>query len=305
MKDFHVTQDARFTEEVLVSGELKEHSDFDVVVNKNCRERGRHPQADFVKGTDVCYHCYYRELAKMMSDKHKVRPSKQLDFIHYQVKLRENPLTFLQELKELVIDNEGYFDRAWYGLHRKYLAIIQAIVERLETSFPDKLNAAIRLLQMNRGEPENHTLGFLLRNSGYRVVADDERVIAEDLKERGLATFTGTKDGYLVCLTANGISYNADKKGDVSAAELLTGITEYLDFKLADVNVLIAQTGHDLAELIDELNEKVGGGAKKPITSLVRSKLKDLILTETIKREGIHPMLDWAEDLIKGLPSPS
>ena len=89
----------------------------------------------------------------------------------------------------------------------------------------------------------------------------------------------------------------------LTSTELLEAITDYLDFKFVDTNVLVAQTGQELSDVIEELNQKIGGGAKEPISKLVRAKLSDLILTETIKREGIHPLLDWAEDIIKRLPS--
>lgn len=137
-----MADDARFTEEMLFKGEPQDSTDFDVQVNKNCRKGDRHPPEDFVADSDVCYHCYYRELGEMMTDTFKVRPSKHLDFIHHQVKLRKDPLTFLQELEDLVVNNEGYLDNAEYGLHNKYLAIIKAIRERLETSLPDKIKAA-------------------------------------------------------------------------------------------------------------------------------------------------------------------
>jgi hypothetical protein len=55
--------------------------------------------------------------------------------------------------------------------------------------------------------------------------------------------------------------------------------------------------------VIEELDEKVGGGAKKSIGKLVRAKLSEMILAETVKREGIHPALDWAKDIIRELPS--
>jgi hypothetical protein len=261
-----------------------------------------------VNDTKLCYHCYYRELAELMSDKRKLRPSKQIDFIRYQMELRDDPLTFLAELEELVIDNEAYFDDADYGLQRKYLAIVQALRDRLNTSFPDKVKAGLRVLQLNRGEPENHSLGYLLKLSGYRLVADDEKLIAQALEEKGLITYTSTKDGVFAKITPKGITDNEGKAldeedQDLSPADLLKAITDYLDFKFADTNVLVAQTGKELADVIEELDEKVGGGAKKSIGKLVRAKLSEMILAETVKREGIHPALDWAKDIIRELPS--
>lgn len=307
MKQFHITPDARFTEEVLYQGEYEDKTDFDIQLDKDCTSN-RHKPEDYVNDTKLCYHCYYGALAEMMADKRKIRPSKQLDFIRHQMELRDDPLTFLTELEELVIDNEVYFDDADYGLQRKYVAIIKAIRDRLNTSFKDKVKAGLRVLQLNRGEPENNSLGYLLKLSGYRLVADDENLIAQALEEKGLITYTSTKDGVFAKLTPKGIT---DEEGealdeaeqDLSTAELLQAITDYLDFKFADTNVLVAQTGKELADVIDELDEKVGGGAKKPIGKLVRAKLSEMILTETVKREGIHPALDWAESIIRELPS--
>jgi hypothetical protein len=246
-------------------------------------------------------------MAEMMGDKRKVRPSKQTDFIRYQMDLRDDPLIFLAELEELVIDNETYFDDFDYGLQRKYLAIIEALRDRLNTSFKGKVKAGLKLLQLNRAEPENNSLGYLLKLSGYRLVSDDEKLIAQALEEKGLITYTSTKDGVFAKLTAKGITDDEEKTLDeeikvLTSAELLQAITDYLDFKFADTNVLVAQTGKELADVIEELDDKVGGGAKKPISKLVRAKLSDLILTETIKREGVHPFLDWAEGIIKELP---
>lgn len=307
MKQFHITRDARFTEEVFKSGDVDKKSDFDIYLNKDC-SKGNHASEDYVNGTNLCYHCYYSELAEMMTDKYKIRPSKRLDFVRYQMDLRDDPLTFLAELEELVIDNEAYFDDADYGLHRKYLTIIKALRDRLNTGFKDKVEAAIRILQLNRGEPENHSLGYLLRLSGYRVVADDEPLIAQELEERGLITYFSTKDGVFAKLTAKGIAYEEcqipeEEQQELTPAELLKAITDYLDLKFADTNVLVAQTGKELADVIEELDEMIGGGAKEPISKLIRAKLSDLILTETIKREGVHPLLDWAKDVIKELPS--
>ncbi|TXF89271.1 hypothetical protein FUA23_11000 [Neolewinella aurantiaca] len=222
--------------------------------------------------------------------------------------LRDDPLTFLAELEELVIDNETYFDDFDYGLQSKYLAIIKALRERLNTSFKGKVAAAIRIFQLNREEPDNCSLGYLIRLSGYRLIADDEQLIAQELKDRGLITYESTKEGVFAKLTAKGISYeegqtDSEENKDLTPAELLKAITDYLDFKFADTNVLVAHTGQDLADVIEELDTKVGGGAKKSISKLVRAKVSDLILTETIKREGVHPLLDWAESVIRELPS--
>jgi len=307
MKQFHMTPDARFTEEVLYKGDYEDKTDFDIQLDKDCTG-GNHKPEDYVNDTTLCYHCYYRELSEKMSDKHKIRPSKQLDFIRYQMDLRDDPLIFLAELEELVIDNEAYFDDADYGLKRKYQAIIKALRDRLNASFQDKVKAGLRLLQLNRGEPENNSLGYLLKLSGYRLVSDDENLIAQALEEKGLITYTSTKDGVFAKLTSKGVTDDEGKAldedaQDLSPADLLKAITDYLDFKFADTNVLIAQTGKELADVIEELDEKVGGGAKKSIGKLVRAKLSDMILAETIKREGIHPALDWAEEIIKELPS--
>lgn len=307
MKNFHIASNSRFTEEVLFDGELEEETDFDISLDKDCTSN-RHKPEDYVNDTQLCYHCYYGELAEKMIDGLKIRPSKRLDFVRHQMDLRDDPLTFLEELEELVVDNEVYFDDADYGLQQKYLAIIKALRDRINTPFKDKVKAALRLLQLNRGEPENHSLSYLLENSGYKLVADDEILIAQALEEKGLITYVGSKDDVFAMLTPKGVT---DVDGEslkdsvvgLNSVDLLEAITEYLDLKFANTDVLVAQTGKELADIIEELNEKVGGGAKKSIGKLVRAKLSEIILTETLKRGAIHPALDWAERIIEELPS--
>ena len=294
----------RFTEEIIAPKGQPLSDPFAIRLRCNCNPSD--PNSTNSRGSKNVHACYYDQLAKDMESPAKVAPSKRLSFVLYQASIREQPIAFLDELKDFVTDNRRFFDDRYSDTARGYFNAITEAKSKLAATFPAKINAAMNGLQKSRGSKNSSSISNLLKKDGYRIILDDERLIADHLEEKGLINATRTKDGVFATLTAKGVMFDPNaqphSEGDLSNAELLAEITARFDLLMANQSVLIAQGQFDLSkmneeisEAVETLNQKAGGKSKSAIRRIADSYLGKLVLSETIKRGIIKPVLDGAE----------
>lgn len=305
MSDFYARPEGRFTEEIVLAPDDDAAVPFDVVIKDFCG--ADHEPEFFVNGGPICSGSYYNRLAELMTDDYELRPADRPRFIRYQMNIRKDKLKFLRELEELVTDNQRYFDDRLAGSGTDYHNIIDNLRQKLTSSLADRILITVELLKQARTSGANDSISGLLRAAGYPVVADDEKLIADELEKRGLIKTVRNKDGIFASLTVEGVMFDpaTPKNADadpLSNADLLDAITAHFDRIMADQSVLIARGQFDLSEMTEEINEaveqlnaKAGGKAKGPIRRIADSYVGKLFLSELTKRGIIKPTLDGAE----------
>lgn len=144
MDDYiEIAHDFKFTEEIFnrTSNNLKlerKNNPFDIIFEdtKKCNP----PSKSFINNTPICKQCYYQEFAKKMIN---VRISKREDFIIYQMNLRKEKYKFLNELEEMVIDNEVFFNNQAPGLGYDFRELLILLKSNYEPTNKNDINTTL------------------------------------------------------------------------------------------------------------------------------------------------------------------
>ena len=104
-------------------------NDYDIVFSRDkvCKPPN-------ISGSTLCFNCYINALSDKLV---KTRKSKRNDFIDYQTSLREDKLTFLEELNDMFVDYETQFDEEDYNLTSDYKDIISDKIDSLKNDVTD------------------------------------------------------------------------------------------------------------------------------------------------------------------------
>ncbi len=125
-----IPDDFRFSEEVItLKDNFVEQTDkpynYDITFNsdKECNTNKDNPP---ISETKICRNCYYRRFTDKLAS---IRRSKRKDFILHQMSIRNDELTFLNELMDFLKDNENSLNRDDYNLTNEYEIAIDEILE--------------------------------------------------------------------------------------------------------------------------------------------------------------------------------
>jgi len=143
-KELNIASDFKFSEEPIKIQDsfVSEHdsaTSFDILFDslKKCQITSTNPR---IGNTRICRYCYNKKVGEKMTE---VRRTKRKDFLNYQLDLRMNKEAFLNELDEMIIDNEEYFNSKDYSLVEDYRNLIKEIQGQIsfEKTIGDSSNA--------------------------------------------------------------------------------------------------------------------------------------------------------------------
>ena len=129
-----ISSDFKFTEEIFIQTENdlgieKIKSPYEIIF-KNSKKCDPLRNKTFINNSNICKHCYYQEFAEKLIS---IRKSKRPDFIIYQMNLRNEKYKFLEELEELVIDNEVFFNKQEPGIAYDLKELVILMKSKYET----------------------------------------------------------------------------------------------------------------------------------------------------------------------------
>ena len=302
MKKYKVETDTRLTEEVIEDYDFATSNPFKISFsNKKC-ENKKNESNHYIENTEVCWHCYYRELMSIM--KRKVKKSKRKDFLIYQMRLRKYPEQFLRELNDIILDNKEFLDENDYSTSIDYESHISELRSNLKSNLNQKVNAVLTYLYERRETGSNYNLGTVLNDLGYFYSKQDVYNIAELLERDDLAKVATHADGSSVRINANGIQYfeedSENSQGD-SSSIILEDLIHHLDLKFADLTVELNLNAKELADLVEKLHEKFDKFTKPSISRMVKMRLGEYFMSEAVKDGIVRPTLKEIAESIENI----
>jgi len=292
MKRYKVETDTRLTEEIIENYDFATSNPFRVSFNNKKCENKKNESNHYVENTEVCWHCYYRELMPIM--KRKVKKSKRKDFLIYQMRLRKHPDQFLRELYDIIIDNKEYLDENDYSTSNDYESHINELRSNLKSNLSQKVSAVLTYLYERRETGSNYDLGTILNDLGFFYSEQEVYNISELLEKNDLAKVDKHSDGSSVRINANGIQYieeDTENSKEDSSNITLAELIHHLDLKFADLTVELNLNAKELADLVEELHEKFDKFTKPSLSRMVKMKLGEYFMSEAVKDGMVRPTL--------------
>ena len=300
MKLFKVDKLSRLTEEILEETQFGDENINKISLNKVCENQTKDPDF-FLKSTSVCWHCYYDKLGLVM--KEEIKKSRRKDFLIHQMNLRKHPNQFLEELRRIIIDNENYLNEYEYSTSNDFLNIIDDLINNLKSNLSEKTAFIIQYLYDRRETGSNYDLEKMLKEKGYRTSKVEVHNLCEILKNENLAKISSHSDGASARINANGIlTVENDELRTTKETEQedhFADLIDHIDLKFADLMVEVNLNASELADMVEELREEFKSYSKPAITRLVRMKMAEYFMSETIKTGIVRPALkEIAETII-------
>ncbi len=307
MSLFIIENESRFSEEILEDKSFEDKNIYKISIKKECENKNDEVN-HYVKDSLVGWHCYYREFSDLM--KRKIKKSKRKDFLVYQMNLREHPNEFLRELKDIIVDNENYFDENDYSTTQDYLGYIEELTINLKSNLSEKTNFVLQYLYDHREDGINYDIETILKDKGYRFSGPEIENICEILKEKDYAKVSSHSDGASARINANGILFIENDEIDNSKNDVETNqfeeLLHHIDSKFVNLMVEVnlnakelAELIQDLADLVEEINQNFNNYSKPALSRLVRMRLAEYFMSESLKEGVVRPLLkDIAESIV-------
>ncbi len=290
MSEYLIDHKSRFSEEIL---ETSDQNPLGIYVDKECVNQ-RDEVYFFLKNSPVCWYCYYDEFFEMLND--KVRKSKRDDFVRHQALLRQFPSLFLTELENLLIDYEEYLNEQDSNTLSHFIQIISSMKEDFKSDIPTKARLVLNFLYEQRETSGNYDLDEILFELG--ILNSDNDFIGSYLQDNDFAKVAFHSDGAAIQISTNGImemendSPSINDPENISHEELLDELILHIDHKFADLKVEVNLNASELASMIEKLVDDFNSYSKPSIRRLVRMRLSEYVVSESVKEVAVVPALN-------------